>query len=360
MSHFSFSKKPALFATPAGLPGPGPYYTCLVPMSGVESFPFDYALYYSPDHDPGAGGIWLSLCNGDPSDSANWVSYDEALAAGHFDHLLEKPAQNPIFLDCVQGDGHTETPHVNIIAGTAYMTYHKDGLEGTQRTLLAIAPDGVNFARINGDADSVILRDAPEDVGNGHTGYFRWGVNPFPGIEEAYVGYSLHGGGDDYHSAIWASDDAVVWQCLDILTPIEGFAVDRDDLILIWHELDPASVRPLGNGEFAALCGVGNRASGSSTRITELYEIFLAADGRTLTRESRKILGVGSEESPDAEELASPSSLLIDGIIHLVYVGAAAQGSENTVLGATGRFDASAKPSLLLDESQRRRHIYCG
>ena len=206
----------------------------------------------------------------------------------------------------------------------------------------------------------MILRDAPEDVGNGHTGYFRWGANPFPGIEEAYVGYSLHGGGDDYHSAIWASDDAVVWQRLDILTPLEGFAVDREDLILIWHELDPATIRSLGNGEFAALCGVGNRASGSSARITELYEIFLAEDGRTLTRESRKILGVGDGESPDAEELASPSSLLIDGIIHLVYVGAAEQGRANTVLAAIGRPDASVQPSPVLDATQRRRHIHFG
>jgi hypothetical protein len=344
---------------PINIPEPGPYYTCLVPMQDLDGFPFDYALYFSPDHHRGEGGIWLYVCNGDPTDSANYLSYEDAVAAGHFDHIENKPAANPIHLDNVQGTGHTETPHANIVEGVVHMTYHKNGIERTQRTMLATSTDGVNFNRLNGDEDSVVLTyDVETDVGDGHTGYFRWSTNPFPGISQKYVGYSLHGGGDDYHSAIWASDDAISWERLDILTPIEGFAVDREDMILIWHEVDPASIRRLDSGEFVAIAGVGNRASGGVERTTELYEIYLAEDGRTLTHQSRRILPTGAGDAPDTEELSSPTSIVIDGVVNLIYVGAAQGGTVNTVLGATGTLDPALLPSRLLDKTDRTRHIY--
>jgi hypothetical protein len=328
-------------------------------MKDLESFPFDYALYFSPDHHRGEGGIWLYVCNGDPTDPANWMSYEDAAAAGHFDHVANKPASNPIHLDDVQGTGHTETPHANVVNGVVHMTYHKNGVEGTQRTMLATSKDGVNFSRLNGDEDSVVLTyDIATDPGDGHTGYFRWSTNPFPGISQKYVGYSLHGGGDNYHSAILGSDDAISWERLDILTPIEGLAVDREDMILIWHEIDPNSIRSIGNGEFVAITGVGNRASGGVERITELYEIFLAEDGRTLTRQSRKILAVGDGETPDKEELSSPTSIVIDGVTHLIYVGATSGGTINTVLAATGTLDESAPSSPELANIDKRRHIH--
>ncbi len=358
MSCYSFTKKPALFPMPTNIPEPGPYYTCLVPMKGLDGFPFDYALYFSPDHHRGEGGIWLYVCNGDPLDSANWLSYEDASVAGHFDHIAQRPEANPIHLDNVQGTGHTETPHANIVDGVVHMTYHKNGIEQTQRTILATSTDGVNFTRLNGDEDSVVLTyNVETDVGDGHTGYFRWSENPFPGISQKYVGYSLHGGGDDYHSAIWASDDATVWKRLDILTPLEDLAVDCEDMILIWHEIDPDSIRPLGNGEFVAIAGVGNRASGGVARITELYEIFLAEDGRTLTRQSRRILPVETGDAPDTEELSSPTSVVLNDITHLIYVGATAEGTVNTVLGATGTLDVSSLPVELPDED-RGKHIY--
>jgi hypothetical protein len=328
-------------------------------MKDLESFPFDYALYFSPDHHRGEGGIWLYVCNGDPTDPANYLSYEDAVTAGHFDHISDKPDSNPIHLDNVQGEGHTETPHANVVNGVVHMTYHKNGIEGTQRTMLATSTDGVNFARLNGDEDSVVLTyDVETDVGDGHTGYFRWSTNPFPGITQKYVGYSLHGGGDNYHSAIWASDDATSWERLDILTPIEGFAVDQEDMILIWHEIDPASIRPLGNGEFVAITGVGNRASGGVERITELYEIFLAEDGRTVTRESRKLLAVGGEGAPDTEELSSPTSVVIDGDTHVIYVGATSGGTVNTVLAASGTLSDSAPSSRELSPDVQRQHIH--
>jgi hypothetical protein len=360
MTNFTFTKKESLISRPENMPEPGPYYTTIVNMKDVKSFPYDYALYFSTDHHREEGGIWLYVCNGLPTEAANWQSYDQAVTNGGFDHLTQKPAANPIFTDPVQGNGHTETPHANVIDNTVYMTYHKNGINKSQATLLATSKDGVNFERINGEEDSVVLSyDRETDVGDGHTGYFRWAPNPFPGIVQKYVGYSLHGGGDDYHSAIWTSDNAIKWKRLAIFTPVEGYTVEEDRM-LIWHEFDPHSVTKLDNGEYVALCAGGNRASGGVERVSELYEIYLSEDGRTLTRQSQKLLSVGSTEDDDVEELASPTTIVINGTYHLIYVGAKAGGQENTVMGAVGKLDTKEPQSPPLDPSNQQHHIYRG
>lgn len=354
---YQFTKHKSLITAPASLPGPGPYYTSIVEMTELSDFPFRYALFFSTDHHNGPGGLWVYFCDTSPADGP-WISYDEAVANGDFDYLSDKPAANPIFIDTVQGNGHTETPHVNIIDGQVYLSYHKNGIEQTQRTILALSHDGINYRRIHGEADSVILRDAAEDPGDGHTGYFRWSKNPFSGIAHPYIGYSLHGGGNNYYSALWGSDDAKSWKRLEILIPIEGQAVDGDDRMIVWHEMDPASIRPLGNGEYVGICGVGNRASGAAARIVELYAVYLAADGCTLTRPSEKILSVGATGTDDAEELTSPALIEYEGQLQLLYVGAQKNGSINTVMSALGTFDADAIPAEQLDSSIGAQHIY--
>ncbi len=357
MTHYTMTKYADVIQAPAGMPSPGPYYTTLVPMADVVDFPYDYALYFSTDHHNAEGGIWAYFCNGLPSE-ANWISYDDALAAGAFDHVEEKPAANPIYHDNTQGNGHTETPYANVIDGTVYLSYHKNGIAKSQATLLATSQDGIHFTRINGDDNSVILAyDVERSVGDGHTGYFRWALNPFSGVDEKYIGYSLHGGGDQYYSALWGSDDAINWKRLEVLIPIEGQALDDETMMIVWHELDPSSIRQLDSGEYVAICGVGNRASGAAARIVELYQVYLAADGRTLTRPSVKLLGVGEQGASDSEELASPTCQCIDGQIHLLYVGAGNGGQKNTVMSARGTFDASAALGPALSAADQSRHL---
>jgi len=125
-THFSFEKRGKLISRPVGMPEPGPYYTCLVKMDQVDRFPYEYALYFSTDHDRGKGGIWLYVGDGDPTDADSWKSYDQAVADGEFDYLQEKPAGNPIFFDSVQGR-QTETPHANVIDGTVYIDLPQRG-----------------------------------------------------------------------------------------------------------------------------------------------------------------------------------------------------------------------------------------
>ena len=291
-THFSFKRRGKLIARPSGMPKPGPYYTCLVKMDQVDRYPYEYALYFSTDHDRGKGGIWLYVGNGDPTDADTWKSYDHAVADGAFDYLAEKPKANPIFADRVQGR-QTETPHANVIDGTVYMTYHNVAAGHRQSTLLATSADGVNFTRINGPRDSVILDyDPKKEAGDGHTGYLRWRPNPFPDVHYKYVGYSLHGGGDNFYGAMWASNDAIHWEKLQVFDAIEGHAVDGDRIIRR-RSIDPGSITDLGNGEFVAIGSLGRRSSGGRPRVLDLYEIFLGSDGRRLTRPARKILGCG-------------------------------------------------------------------
>ncbi|OGJ90378.1 MAG: hypothetical protein A2268_10170 [Candidatus Raymondbacteria bacterium RifOxyA12_full_50_37] len=119
-------------------------------------------------------------------------------------------------------------------------------------------------------------------------------------------------------------------------------------MIMIWHEINPNAVERIGEDEFVVVSAGGNRASGVATRVVELYEIFLAGDGRTLTRESRKVLARGPASAGDSEEAAEPTLARIRDAWHLVYVGASQKGKLNTVMAATGSFnpDAPLPPKL--------------
>ncbi len=354
---FAFEKLGRLIATPSDMPKPGPYYTTLVGMKEVPHFPYDYALYFSTDHDRGKGGIWLYLCQGIPTEPANWTSYDRAVADGDFDYIQDKPAKNPIFVDRTQGR-QTETPHVNVIDHVVFMTYHNAGAGHSQSTLLATSKDGVNFARIHGDRDSVILDyDPKKGVGNGHTGYFRWRRNSFSGVDHRYIGYSLHGGGDDFHGAMWASDDAMAWKRIQVFDALEGHAVEGDRIIRR-RAMDVNSITGLGDGEFVALCSLGHRSSGGRVRVLELYEIYLAGDGMTLTRESRKVLPNGPRGSYDEEELGSATSVRIGKTWHLIYVGTSKKATRNTIMAARGTLDVSAAKSTRLAPHERQRDFH--
>jgi hypothetical protein len=74
MTCFTLTKTEPLIACPANMPGPGAYYPTVVSMKEVEGFPFDYALYFSTDHQNTETGIWLYLCSGAPSKAENCTS----------------------------------------------------------------------------------------------------------------------------------------------------------------------------------------------------------------------------------------------------------------------------------------------
>lgn len=49
-THFTFTKTGPLIMRPERMRPPGPFFTCLVDMRDVNTFPYDFALYFSTDH----------------------------------------------------------------------------------------------------------------------------------------------------------------------------------------------------------------------------------------------------------------------------------------------------------------------
>ena len=93
-------------------------------------------------------------------------------------------------------------------------------------------------------------------------------------------------------------------------------------------------------------------------RVLELYEVYLADDGKTLTRESRKILGNGPPGSCDEEELGGATVVTIGDTWHLIYVGTRDKARVNTIMGATGKLDLSAPKSAQLKAADQRRDFH--
>jgi len=173
------------------------------------------------------------------------------------------------------------------------------------------------------------------------------------------MGYSLRRGTVDYRSSMWGSNDAIHW---DELQMINGWKTDQGipeaDRFLIWHEMDPTSVRKIKGNEYVAICCAGTRAAGKMERVTELYEVFLAPDGCTQTRMARKIIGVGGKGSDDSEECSSSAMTSIGDSLNMIYVGTTEAGKINTIMGAVGVFNPNAILTLALADSVRQYHFY--
>ena len=179
--------------------------------------------------------------------------------------------------------------------------------------------------------------------------------NPQP----KYVSYALHGGGDDFHGSMWGSNDAIHWDKLQIFDSIESYAVEGNRIVRR-RAMDPDSIMDLGGGEHVAICSMGYRSSGGRARMLEFYEIYLADDGKTLTREGRKILGNGPAGACDAEELDGATTIVIGDTWHMIYVGSRNGGRENTVMGAVGTFDRLTPRSRSLAAEERGRDLRGG
>jgi hypothetical protein len=190
------------------------------------------------------------------------------------------------------------------------MTYHNLRAGAKQATLLATSKDGVNFKRINGNKNSVILKGEPRQ---GHTGYFRWGSNRFSELDYKYIGYSLYGEG---HDAMWGSNDIIRWKRLESLDLSVGNCSVKDRR-MVWHDIDPNSITPLGNEEYVAISTIREPAHGGHGSNSGIYEIFLSSKGNCLTRVSRKILPDGRPGTGD-ERLAN--SIVVGDTWYIIYL----------------------------------------
>jgi len=332
------------------------YYPCVFDTSAITNWPWTLTLVSSPDH--AGGGIYMYGSVGDPAVLGNWESYDVGLAAGRFDAFATKPAANPIYNDPDTGD--SETPHIVKIGTDFYLTSHDDtGAADYQVTRLAIAEDApLNFTRIATNSGKVLdLNAAPLTEypwKSAHSGYFRWGLNPFSGVAYTYVGYGLFGGGDAPHYAIWGSNDAIAWTLISVLDGLidPSLPTSPSPWVVKITEIDPQSITYAGGGEYVALCPCGNPAYSSDSRYSDLYEIYLGPDGYTLTREPRLVLSRGAASSYDEYEIGQPTTIEYSGTKLCFYQGADSSAG-NSLMLATFTLDATvAKPDPIL----RRNH----
>lgn len=293
----AFIEQPATMTS-----GLGPYWPDYVDMRNT-GFPADYAMYFSTDHASGFGGIWLYVCRGEPTTRANWKSYDEALALGWFDGITDKPAGNPI----ISGDtkqnpaGFTqlETPRVRKVGSTWYMNLQANNVQNkrnNQATIQATSPDGVQWLLPASLGTVLLVSTTNFGFGDGHTGYFTCGDNPFPALVNPatnqpwkYLGYSLDGGTDKAKFGQWASDDWTTWTQLAGLHSPRGRIFDQLSKGLGWY-IDVPSIRRINDDMYSAVVGGTAGGSSSAPQYGTMFETVLDKFGREHLAEPKVIL----------------------------------------------------------------------
>lgn len=273
----------------------GNYYNVTVDMRDIPDFPGDIASYCSTDHDlNGLDGIYMSYRK-----DGVWYTYDEGVANGDFDYLVTKPTSNPIYTDNV--GSQCETPFILWVNDQFVMTYQMAGVGNLQSTVRALGVDGVNFTRTG-----VVLDYANgAEVGDGHTGYLRWGLNKFPDVTYKYVGYALHGGAGTGYQQLVGCDDPRTdqWSLINILQKTNGeiFVGTQIpiDNIISWITVDIGSLRQVGR-YWLILLSMGIQTSGTVAAAKITYWLPLDDDGVTLVGEPILAIPAGDYGSYDA------------------------------------------------------------
>ena len=230
-STYALTDAGTIQSRPSGMSNSGPYWPSFV---DVRTDPFwqplgiKWLCYWSTDHSSGDGGIYLSLSiNDDPKVLSGWRTYGAALAEGLFASVPTKPASNPVYVYQPGSNLSTETPHVRKQGSTWVLTFQTYKLSNSQNqcTNRVLSTDGLNWT---GTLTAPLLQipDYTRSLGDGHTGYFRWGPNPFDrtAVPFDFVGYSLGGGGDKPLFAQWGTNDPVAgdWTFIQPLSPQYG------------------------------------------------------------------------------------------------------------------------------------------
>lgn len=322
--------------------GSGNYYNVTVDMTHLPSFPGDLACYCSTDHDATGqyDGIYMSYRK-----AGVWYTYDQGVANGDFNYLATKPAANPIYRDTVAGS-QCETPFIAWVEDKFVLTYQMYGVGTEQSTLRALGGDGVNFTR-----DRVVLDYATGvEVGNGHTGYLRWWLNKFPGVNYKYVGYALHGGKTNGLAQMCGCNDPRVdnWTTIAILEKTMGDILVgsniHPDKAVKWYTADVGSIRQ--NGRYwEMLCGVGTPVSGTAISDKTTYWVTLADDGYTVIGTPRLVIDHGGASDADSFS-AQITTAVGDRCFYDAVTAANARTTAGAIIETSEEMEGMTKPSV--------------
>ncbi|MEO0511821.1 MAG: hypothetical protein AAF108_02875 [Planctomycetota bacterium] len=331
MPVFTFSNRATLFGSYGSMPGAGPYHDQFEDLLD-EPGPVDYAIPTGPDHaNPSDGCYAKILGNGDgtsnPYDgdayqtlpdhyAANTASWNAVGVTG-FDsksRLITETFGSAV--DSAEDDAG-ESFHIKKVGSTWVMTGHsKDMASATigqgddasvqqQRTWRATASSFFGPWTYDG-----IILENSESLGNGHTGYFRWGLNPGLDQPYAYIGYSLGGGGSNSPGGImWGTNDPVAgdWTFIAHVGKSRGAIGETNGQQTLFQSIDPETMMfKLPTGEWAALTQMTDiNTAGEVGSNGRLAMIVLDPTGTEFTREVEVVFEQGAT-GDDSEEMQYP------------------------------------------------------
>lgn len=223
------------------------YWPSVVDARGIPGAPGNFLMFWSTDHDPGAGGIGMAYAS---TPSGPWT------------------IQGKVYADTSAGT-QTETPTVVRDGDNLVMYYQQSGVGvGAQSTLYATSTNGISWVR-----QGIALEKPRTSLpGDGHTGYAK----VYKMGRALWLAYSLYGGTDYPRWAIWYSADGKSW-CLDRDAWVNSIDyTDRNDLMLT---ANPTLF--YWGGEMWAHVSMKTKASGTSSPSESYpYAVRVAADGR--------------------------------------------------------------------------------
>lgn len=322
--------KVTLFSKPLSMgDNDGVYYPSYQSGADVPLWPenlWPHLLYFSTDHDApsnpvtgGAGGIWLYVCNGDPTNPSNWFDWDNVKDNAEFNYLVSKPS-NPIFRDLSVGT-QTETPHMFFDDGTFYMYYHNNDSDVTydnspvQNTAVATSTDGINWTK-----QQITHTYNPRNfTGTGHTGYAFVSRNVYPNIPYTYISRTRFGGGatvdgDNPGFAVWGSNDKLNWEKIKEIPQSYGrqgeLQADPDYLSYLFR-VD----NPIKEGNYWRVLGF-DVANG----LVQTSE-YLINDDFEIVAKPELVIPVGSANEPDEQSTRVPTQLTWNNQKYGIYAG---------------------------------------
>jgi hypothetical protein len=227
------TKLPFFMGKPSSMSDAEEFWPVVVLGSTIPSWPssqYPALMFTSSDHSASSGGIFLRVYEaalGSIESTSSWLEWQVVSGRAEFNHITKKT--NPIYVDSTNGF-QTETPWVTVDGGVVSLHYHNASVNAgydnlVQNTCYATGNNGVDFTR-----QGICLTYNPQySVGNGHTGYLRFGTHNFSNVPYTYIGKATHGGGKPSNGStqqIVVSNDKITWETIHLWGLAAGRAGD--------------------------------------------------------------------------------------------------------------------------------------
>jgi len=322
----SWSNHELLF-TASQTSSPTVFWPWVIETSKIVGAFAKYYMYFSTDHDSGAGGIYMAYAD---SMDGPWTQYGQ------------------VYVDtATTGIGQTETPSViwDDENSRFIMYYQQSGAQwtagnatdaiGQQSTLACHSTDGLSWTK-----DPYFILDVPDltsQLGDGHTGYFM----PFR-TKRGWFGASVYGGTISSGAILWRNAAGPFGGEVDGIART-GWTSDRcllgysadimyNALSAVWGTSDIVRTVRFGNSFVVESGGVEYLIFAVSVpvlyptdQVQRIYIAPVSADYRSIIGRPRLIW----EPEEDWDEVSGDglhciTPFIDNGVLHILYTTAAA------------------------------------